>query len=535
MNKVSRKRWLGYIVLFISIFFVVIILNEDKVLLGFNSKDILHLILQTTLIYSILAYLDKIRILKFVFILLIISTVASILTYKAFPSTGIIMSVLNTSFDEAGDFIRFNLVDILISSVLFVSLMISPVPLYKGVHKITLIFGVSYLIFPSILFAYGDKKIPNNYIQSGLARGMTTFGTEIEYIYSDEMAWRFPPLRTVKGVVDTINFISTNKSAEKSTWSNVKLGEASPNILIIGLGESLRSDHLGLYGYKRNTTPLLGHMKNDLFVYKSAYSGGTNTWTSVPSMFTKFKFKPDLSKSIVNLANDAGFETYWLSNQTKANKWDFSVSAIALQAKHIYFSANERTTDIKYDGVLIPKLLTVLKNSKKSDKLLIVLHFYGSHMNFKDRYPVEYGKFNGGKSKLEKEINEYDNTVLYTDYVLSRVLHIASKYKAKFIYFSDHGLGNTKGDMPLKYDVRKHPDVDSIHVPLISNTDLHLTRPVNLFYFECIFSKWAKINSSDLNDKYCNDVTGGNVITFYDAGLNLEHVRWRENSEISTK
>ncbi len=182
---------------------------------------------------------------------------------------------------------------------------------------------------------------------------------------------------------------------------------------------------------------------------------------------------------------------------------------------------------------MIPKLLSVLKERKKSERILVVLHFYGSHMNFKDRYPETYDRFKGGTSKLEKEIDAYDNSVLFTDYVLSQALKISSKYNAKFIYFSDHGLGNPNGEMPLKHDVRKNPDIDSIHVPLISNTDLHLNDPVNLFYFECIFSKWSGISSQELSDSYCKNAESEKKITFYDANLNLEKVSWSLKSKQS--
>ena len=120
--------------------------------------------------------------------------------------------------------------------------------------------------------------------------------------------------------------------------------------MIIGLGESLRSDHLGIYGYERETTPLLSKM-DDLHIYKNVYSGGTNTWASVPAMLTKVSARPDLSKSIITLANDAGYKTFWLSNQTKVGQSDFSVSTIATQSHYSYFSASDDNTDIKYDFI----------------------------------------------------------------------------------------------------------------------------------------------------------------------------------------
>jgi len=334
---------------------------------------------------------------------------------------------------------------------------------------------------------------------AGTARGMTIFSTKVEYFYSDEMAHRFPAFKTIKGLVDTLNFTETINQASLSSWSKVETSNDSSNLLIIGLGESLRADHLGIYGYQRNTTPLLSSLKQDLYIYKNAYSGGPLTFTSIPSMFTKFNKKPQLSKSIIGLANDAGYETFWFSNQSKVGNWVFPVSSIALQSNHVFFTENGGKNEIKYDSELLPKLISVLKNRDVNDRTLIVLHFYGSHMYFKDRYPEKYSKFRGGDSRLEKDINEYDNSVLFTDYILSQVLKISDEYNAKFIYLSDHGLGNPKGDLALKHDVRNKPEIDSMHVPLISNTNLHLSDPVSLFYFECIFSKWSGITAAELH------------------------------------
>jgi len=201
---------------------------------------------------------------------------------------------------------------------------------------------------------------------------------------------------------------------------------------------------------------------------------------------------------------------------------DFSVSTIATQSDHVYFSASDDSADVKYDYILLPKLFKILEDRKPDQKVLIVLNFFGSHAGFKDRYPEEYEKFQGADRRLD----EYDNTVLYTDYILSRTLDISTKYGAKFIYFSDHGLIDHHGEMPLKHDVRNNPHVDSMQVPLLSNSDLNIdaNNITNLFYFECIFSDWSGISAKELSSDYCTDSLSDKKITFYDAQLNLRRI-----------
>lgn len=533
-NKKEREmteatRWLvkNYF-FYIGILVVVILLNPDKIT-DLSFKGAVHIVLQSVFLFGIYAFVDKYLYIKVIFTFFIIFSLGSILTYNSFPSAGIIMSIFNTSINEACDFIQFNFKYLFLVLLIFIWLVTFPIPKNRNLNNSFIVIGFLYLIVPTLLFANSKQQVPENYIKSGLARGMSKLETRLEYIYSVEIANRFPPLKALKGVANTIRFIKTSNKDTSSSWSDVKSGTNSPALLIIGLGESLRADHLGIYGYKRKTTPLLQAMKDegDLYIYKHAYSGGPNTWTSVPSMFTKFGVHPELSKSIINLAKDAGYETYWLSNQTKANEWDFSVSAIALQANNIYFSTNEDIKSIKYDDVLISKLFDVLKSRKPEEKTLIVLHFYGSHMSFNDRYPSKYTKYSEGRSKLEKDIDQYDNSILYTDYVLANIFKISKQYKGRFVYFSDHGLGRSDGDIPLKHDAREIPDISSLHVPLISNYDLNLNsdHPINLFYFECIFSKWSGISAKELTMDYCNKAQNINDVIFYDAHLNLEKIR----------
>ena len=471
--------------------------------------------------YGLLAYVKRFKVVHAVITLFIVTSVAVKLSYDSFLSIAVMMSIVGASSAETIDFLESNAFAVLITSLLFIGIVVSPVLPNKKIRGAFVMAGMLYMVLP-VLYNQGvyDAHDYDHSVRSSKARGLTEPQAHVEYVLLSDIGNRFPILKSVKGVMDTVHFLSKQTIAS-STWTDVSAKENSPDILIIGLGESLRSDHLGIYGYERETTPLLSKM-DDLHIYKNVYSGGTNTWASVPAMLTKVSARPDLSKSIITLANDAGYKTFWLSNQTKVGQSDFSVSTIATQSHYSYFSASDDNTDIKYDFILLPKLFEILKNRAPDEKVLIVLNFYGSHGGFKDRYPKDYEKFIG----VNRRLDQYDNTVLYTDYIISRTLDISSKYGAKFIYFSDHGLGNHQGEIPLKHDVRDNPHIGSMHVPLLSNTDLNLdpNNITNLFYFECIFSDWSGISAKELSGDYCKESLGDHRITFYDAQLNLRRV-----------
>lgn len=326
---------------------------------------------------------------------------------------------------------------------------------------------------------------------------------------------------TIRGITDTISFMTTQQNV-KSTWTAVShIG--SSDLLVLGIGESLRADNMGVYGYKYDTTPALSRLSDSIDLYTRAYSAGTTTWSSVPSVLTKAASVPDFSKSILNLAKDAGFETFWLSNNTKHSEWDFSVSALAEQADHIYFSS-DHSTENRYDSILISKLAEALATPGSEKKKLIILNFFGSHFNFVDRYPEDYAKFEGGNLKLDR----YNNTVLYTDYIQAEVIKLVEKYGGKYLFFSDHGLIHPESDTPLKHDVRRDPDIDSVKVPFFVYPKTKLSIQVDdvilLYYFECIFSEWSGISAEELESEYCEDAMNRPEVVFIDSNLRRHEV-----------
>ena len=81
---------------------------------------------------------------------------------------------------------------------------------------------------------------------------------------------------------------------------------------------------------------------------------------------------------------------------------------------------------------------------------IIVLHMMGSHgPTYFKRYPESFRRFLPAcdtadlqNCTREQIINTYDNTILYTDYVVSSVIDILKKYpelESSMIYISDHG------------------------------------------------------------------------------------------------
>ncbi len=225
--------------------------------------------------------------------------------------------------------------------------------------------------------------------------------------------------------------------------------DAAPTVFIMVVGETARSMNFSLNGYPRKTNPLLA--KEDVISFRNVYSCGTATATSVPCMFSNMprnRFNVNdakYSENMLDLIQQAGFEVLWREN-------DDGCKGVCNRVPN---EDMVKTNDIRYcdgqscfDEVLVENLEEYLANVKKD--AFIVLHTIGSHgPTYYKRYPDTFRKFTLTcdtaeiqKCTREEIVNTYDNTILYTDFVVSRAIGILKKFphlESGLLYVSDHG------------------------------------------------------------------------------------------------
>lgn len=496
-----------------------VLVNQSK-LDNFPSA-VVHIALQSVLIWALFIQIQRVWGLRLLLSLFFGVGLLARVAYDSSLSMSVLMSVLETTPDELSSFLQFNLLAVGLSVAMFIALVYAPVPPKRSMYWGGVVFGVGYVVMPTILSLDEllGTQTHKDYVKMGLAKGYSQTGATLEYLVEEDMFWRLPALKNIKGFSDTANFFF-RRAGSASEWTLVSSDSSADDLLVIGLGESLRADHLSVYGYERETTPRLKAKESHLSLYQSAYSAGPNTWNSLPAMLTKVDVYPDISKSVVNLAKDAGYEVFWFSNHAENSRWDFSVSAIASQADHTDYFSSEQAGSV-YDGDLIKKLQVALQ--KRQGKALVFLHFYGSHMTFDKRYPPAYNVFSGSDATLDS----YDNSVRYTDHVQNEIINLIQSIGGKYLFLSDHGLGDPKGDIPLKHDLREPPELDSLKVPLFTfpKSDLHSRElPVSLYYFECLFARWAKISARELTEhEYCSKAMASEEVVYIDS--NMKHQR----------
>lgn len=180
-------------------------------------------------------------------------------------------------------------------------------------------------------------------------------------------------------------------------------------------------------------------------------------------------------KSFLTAFKEAGYKTYWLSNQISFGKFDTPVSVFAREADTVEFlNLGGFTTRSNLDEVLFDPLERALRDP--APKKLIVLHTLGSHWNYAHRYPARFDKWTPSLRGVDKPVvtddaiepqmsNSYDNSILYTDWFLSQVIdRLKSPEKAAaLMYVADHG--QTLYDKSCDLAFHGHNTQYEFHVP----------------------------------------------------------------------
>ncbi len=227
------------------------------------------------------------------------------------------------------------------------------------------------------------------------------------------------------------------------------LKEDEGKLYVIIIGESTTSQNMSLYGYNRKTNPLLS-TQTDLQVYSNVISPHAWTTESISKALSLRNYENRNNAkqgSIVQLLNASGFETYWISNQQPVGFAETEITKIATATKkQIYLSTDSSEDTRIYDEAIFSKIDTIIKDL--SNNKVLFVHLLGTHLYYKNRYPEKFNIFKENPSnilfntkKVKTIINEYDNAVLYNDYVINEIINKAKNADTEsfVLYFSDHG------------------------------------------------------------------------------------------------
>lgn len=284
--------------------------------------------------------------------------------------------------------------------------------------------------------------------------GLTYYVTQVRHMTSYQMLTGMERLwhSSKTALNDRIEYKKYKKMVLQDPPIVTRNKSDVPYVVII-LGESLSKWHMNAYGYQLLTTPYLNRrMKNgESYRFDNVCTPRTVTSEAIRQIMTFYSDKSDKSwyyyHTLPAVMKAAGYYTCWLSNQDSFTIGDNnSTAGIASTSSVVEFAHQRHASEERYgyfDGDLLPLLEKHL--DKKDPKKFICLHLMGSHRRYTNRYPSEFNRF--GIDDIEKEagveikrtISEYDNSVLYNDFVCEEVIKRLIKKDAIVFCFPDHG------------------------------------------------------------------------------------------------
>lgn len=281
-----------------------------------------------------------------------------------------------------------------------------------------------------------------------LPRAMESFESRIEPAVPWQMIVAYrryrEQLSNMQGMLDDVSKIPPLHNLKDDL-------AGQPATLVLVIGESTNRQRMSLYGYPRNTTPNLDKLKDELAVFGNVVTPRPYTIEALQQVLTfADEENPDLylkTPSLVSVMKQAGYKTYWITNQQTMTKRNTMLTTFSEQAdEQVYLNNNRNQNARQYDGDVLEPFSKAL--AEDAPRKFIVVHLLGTHMSYQYRYPPTFEQFTdrqgvppGLTDDQVPTYNSYDNAVLYNDFVVSSLIKDYAKTDPNgfLLYLSDHG------------------------------------------------------------------------------------------------
>lgn len=316
------------------------------------------------------------------------------------------------------------------------------------------------------------------------------------FVFYVDFAAIFRENRDLKGMISPQNMIASfasyyKKKAPKENLPLVVYGEDAvmkkaqdsslPKLMVLVVGETARAENFSLNGYGKNTNPKLA--QQDILNFSQVSSCGTATAVSVPCMFSgmpRKEYEERLAshrEGLLDIAQRAGYQVTWIDNNSGCKGTCDRVNQFKIPEPLQQKWCKDKEC---FDDILIDSFKAYLATIPQDDNRprLIVLHQMGSHgPAYYKRVPAQFKVFKPtcdtnaiqGCSR-EALLNSYDNTLLYTDYVLDTLIETlknTTKYQSALWYLSDHGESTGESGMYLHGAPYAIAPTQQTHIPML--------------------------------------------------------------------
>lgn len=372
------------------------------------------------LIYFISTKLGKI--ITSIFFLINSVTVYFINTYNVIMDESMIGNVLNTNYEESSSFFSIKLIVYLLLFGILPSIWIFKTKIAKEKPKVFLKWsGINLLVIIGLVIANATNVLwidKHSKVVGGLA-----------------MPWSYM-------VNIPRYYIHKYQENEKEILlPDAQINNKEKSIVVLVIGESGRKANFSLYGYPKNTNPLLSKTEN---VYHFDATSCATYTTATVKCILEHQNTSKLYEILPNYLNRNGVDVIW-----RTTNWGEPPVHVDSYLKGEDLKGNCVGKGCAYDEVLLTGMKEQILNSTK-DKILIVLHTSTSHgPTYSTKYPKQFEVFSPvcnsvelANCSQEELINAYDNTIVYTDFLLHRIIEDLKElkdYNSTMIYVSDHG------------------------------------------------------------------------------------------------
>ena len=271
----------------------------------------------------------------------------------------------------------------------------------------------------------------------------------------------------------TVNTVRFYNGEKKRNQKEIMLPDAvisndSKDVCILIIGESARRDHFSLYGYEKMTNPLLAE---DNVTALIANSAATYTTAGVKAILDH-QPTGKLYEILPNYMYRAGVDVIWRTSNWGEPPVHIEKYHTVRDIKKMYPEADDR-----YDGILLSGLKDEIMASDK-DKILVILHTNTSHgPTYNKKYPVEFEAFTPvcttvemSKANPQELMNAYDNSILYTDYLIHSAIEILKDFTDRrtcMLYVSDHGESLGEGNLYMHGVPMSIAPKEQVEIPFI--------------------------------------------------------------------
>jgi lipid A ethanolaminephosphotransferase len=343
-------------------------------------------------------------------------------TYGVIIDETMIGNVLNTNYEESSSFFSFGLVLYVILIGIIPSILLFKIKFVRVKPKKFLIhIFLTLIVLVFIAFANASNWLwidKNSKTLGGLAMPWS-YAVNISLFYKHK----------------------SEKNEKEILLPNATIKNTEKSVFVLVIGESARSENFSLYGYKKDTNPLLSKIEN--VHHYNAQSCATYTTAGLKCIL-EHKDTGDLYEILPNYLFRNDVEVIW-----RSTNWGEPPVHVKNFDNKEALRENCKGESCEFDEILLKGLTEQVLASKK-DKILVVLHTSTSHgPTYFKKYPAQFEKFSPvcksvelANCTQEELINAYDNTIVYTDYILATLIddlkHLEG-YNSSMIFISDHG------------------------------------------------------------------------------------------------